>query len=271
MPPRKAAKRKRNELLSNSREDEASSDVLSEDEQSDDSRTTPPDEEEGEEEEDDDQSDTKTARTTLKGMKRSEMKKWRRLAIEEKEAIVNEGGIVWRAAQPLMSTLPTKAKKEMTALLTSALRNAEANLNNALVPPTIRMPHASRNVGLGAGLASTTSGSIAGSIMSWQVERGERLVEEEGNDEERDEVALLELGGFSSDIALLESLLLPEASETVSMTRAIEEQERELEVSKEQLVRLKEDRESRKREGERTGSEVSNHMLVSQFLSNGTA
>lgn len=257
MPPGKAGKRKQRESVGSG--EEASSDIESREEQDEESRATPQDD-------NDDESDVGEAdrgktegKGRQKGLTLAEKRKWRRLAIEEKEALVNEGGMVWKAAKPLMANLPSKHQKEMTTLLRSALRNAEMKLDGVLVPPTIRMPHASRNVGIGAGLSSATSGSIAGSVMSWQVERGAGLYEE-GEAEDRDEMALLELGGFSSDIAVLESLLLPEATETVSMTRAIEEQEKELELSKEQLVRLKADRESKKKEGEQAGSEVSSRI-----------
>lgn len=222
-----------------------------------------------EEDEDEDENDLSRQAGTKRsagGIKKLEMKRWRRLAVEEKEALTNEGGIVWRAAQRLMAPLPSKSKKEMAATLTSTLRIVEEKLDSVLVPQTVRMPQLARNSGFGAGLAPIgSSGSIAGSVMSWQVERGDRLFEvagmgesgeEELEEQEKNEVALLELGGFSSDIAVLEALLLPEATETVSMTRALEEQERELASLKEQLSQLKADRETRLREHSGDAAEV---------------
>jgi hypothetical protein len=256
MPSSKAVNRKQKRSKHKDPELEENSEVQSEDERSDGSRATPQDDD------DDDDEGEEAAKHSQRGPSKLEKKRWRRLAIEEQEALVNEGGLVWKAAQPLMAELPSKSKKEFSSLLTAALRNAELKLNETLVPPTVRMPYASRNVGLGAAsMASATCGTITGSVMSWQVEKGLKLLGEEES-EERDEVALLELGGFSSDIAVLESLLLPEATETVSMTQAIDEQERELEVSKEQLIRLKADRESKKREGEDTASEVSSWIVL---------
>ncbi|UZJ52280.1 hypothetical protein CBS101457_001600 [Exobasidium rhododendri] len=267
MPPRKTTKRGRDDQYDSSIEQEESSEVQSEDELERHARATPQDEDnddDGDEEEDVEEEPERRSRNRQKGLSQAEKKKWRRLAIEEKESLVNEGGLVWKAAQPMMAKLSAKGKKDLSSLLTSALRRAEVKLNETLVPPTVKMPHASRNVGLGAGMASASYGSITGSVMSWQVERGDRLGE--GEAEDRDEVALLELGGFSSDIAVLESLLLPEAMETVSMTQAIDEQERELETSKKQLLLLKADRESRKEEGEEAASELHSRLKRAKLV-----
>ena len=224
------------------------------------------DDDDDDDEDEDDLSRQAGTKRSAGGIKKLEMKRWRRLAVEEKEALTNEGGIVWRAAQRLMAPLPSKSKREMAATLASTLRVVEEKLDSVLVPQTVRMPQLARNSGFGAGLAPIgSSGSIAGSVMSWQVERGDRLFEEAGmgesgeeelEEQEKNEVALLELGGFSSDIAVLEALLLPEATETVSMTRALEEQERELESLKDQLSQLKADRETRLREHSGDAAEV---------------
>lgn len=220
-----------------------------------------------EEEEEEDETGDETIQLSGKkrkskpaALKKADMKRWRRLAVEEKEAITNEGGIVWRTAQPLLLSLPSKAKKDASNHIRDILSNVEVKLDKLLVPRTTSMPHATRNTNLVGGLASASTGSITGSIMSWQVESGDRLYNEEGMEEDldkRDEVALLELGGFSSDIAILEALLLPEATETVSLSRAIEEQERELESSRARLQRLKDDWESRGNGGEAASAAVS--------------
>jgi hypothetical protein len=262
MPPRKVTKKATARYLdTEADEDESSS--SSEEEQGETSQVTLQTERDEDDEDDEEEEDNtiekpaiKRRRRTEAGTTKAEMKKWRRLAIEEKEAITNEGGLVWRAAQPLLASLETRPRKEASNSIRSVLDSVEERLDKVLMPRTTHMPHASRNLASGSALSS--SGSIIGSIMSWQVERGSRILnDEEDEEDEQGEVSLLEMGGFSTDIALLETLLLPEATESVTMSRAVEEQERELETSKARLLELRADREKRQKEKDRRGSEVS--------------
>lgn len=258
MPPRKAAKRDDagQFIEREAEEDESASSGSSTEGEA---QMTVQDEEDEEDNDDTVQSvGTKRRRRTAEGNTKAQMKKWRRLAVEEKEAIVNEGGMVWRAARPLLASLSTKQRKEATDTLRSILDSVEMKLDKELVPRTTSMPHATRNL---TG-AMSSSGSILGSVMSWQLERGARIIEDEEEDSDDEEkggqVSVLEMGGFSSDIALLESLLLPEATETVTLNRAVEEQEKQLETTKAQLIELKADRERRTKQlSSKPGSEVS--------------
>lgn len=172
------------------------------------------------------------------------MRKWRRLAVEEKELITTEGGLIWHAARPFLSGMRPREATDARNALTQLLHHLEGRLDSTLIPPTQNLPHGAR---------TSTGPPLLGCLTSWRAERGGRIYQDSDDDGEYGDATLVHFenepppagtgvvapAGFSADIALLEGLLLPEAVEAVSLTRALDEQEEELTRLRETLTRLR--------------------------------
>lgn len=91
-------------------------------------------------------------------------------------------------------------------MLSDVLTYVDRELERVVIPPTIRMPHASTGGAAARGLASTSAvGSSLGSMMSWRAERGGILRADQGDDPS---AARPDQNGFMADIVSLSSSFL---------------------------------------------------------------
>lgn len=193
---------------------------------------------------DDDTTINSKRKTRVRG---NSLQKWRRLAVEEKELIMTEGGLIWHQARPILQGLRQKEQREAIGALKQILERIGPTLDATFVPQTASIPHAYKNVAIGNGSNSFASGqSLLGSLMSWRMERGDNIYDEENDiasELDRSDRSLAnEARGYAADIALLETLLLPEAAEAVSLTKVLDEQAEQLEELRNRLETIKSSR-----------------------------
>ncbi|CEH14464.1 hypothetical protein CBOM_02309 [Ceraceosorus bombacis] len=158
------------------------------------------------------------------------LRRWRRVGNDERDAVTSEAGAIWRVARPILASLPIGQRDAVTQALTRALSRTEEALQKTLVPPTAPLPQ---------GVVSTTPAG-GGSLQAWRNEMSRYdditdLAAASGDALDVEQTLGAERHG---DVATLESLLLPEAVETVALTRALDAQTAELQSALPRLKRL---------------------------------
>ncbi|PWN41813.1 hypothetical protein IE81DRAFT_367161 [Ceraceosorus guamensis] len=211
------------------------SDSGSEEEAEDDDEEEEEDEESSEEEENGSEVDDGRAREAGTARRlpseKVRLRRWRRVGNDERDAVTSEAGAIWRVARPIIASLPTGQRDAVTQALTRALSRTEEALQKTLVPPTAPLPQ---------GVISTTPAG-GGSLQAWRNEMSRYdditdLAAASGDALDVEQTLGAERHG---DVATLESLLLPEAVETVALTRALDAQTAELQSALPRLKRLK--------------------------------
>lgn len=181
-----------------------------------------------------------------------QLKKWRRVAPEERDAVTGEGGLVWREAQHILNEHSRKDQDVLKLLLQRALSRTDASLTKERIPREPRLPTSVVSAAAG-GWGAATNAAVAGggesSLVAWKMEeQGDLAGLFDGDDDRENKV-----NGFDGEIADMERVLLPEAEQTAHLFSAREQQDRV-------ITRLRAVRDRLRRElddtGQASGSEL---------------
>lgn len=153
-----------------------------------------------------------------------QLKRWRRVTPEERDAVVGEGGLVWREARHILNEHTRREQDMLKALIQRAMAKTDAALAKERIPREPRLPPAVVSAAAG-GWGAATSAAVAGggesSLVAWKMEEQGDLAGLFDGDEERYDKA----NGFDGEIADMERVLLPEAEQTAHLFSAREQQD----------------------------------------------
>ncbi|PWN36817.1 uncharacterized protein FA14DRAFT_7242 [Meira miltonrushii] len=157
------------------------------------------------------------------------LSKWRPLAKEERILVTQRGGMIWQVAKPLLARMPEYKRGPSAKLLKTLLSSVDAQLSKTPVPPTARMPKVAADNAGNVDSALSQARPMTSSLMSWVAETGGKIQrsDREGTEDDPEKTMVDEtLKGFEADIAILESLLVPEAKEVVQLMSSLTEQKK---------------------------------------------
>lgn len=174
-------------------------------------------------------------------------KQWRHYAKQERDLICRRGGLIWQAARPLLEEMSATDRSAAATALREMTRSLDARMQTALVPGTIKLPG---RLNGSTAMNEKDYRPTLSSLMSWVLSTGGTLpsYDDEDDDDDNDAADFSRASnfattseqpkGFEADKRVLEELLMPEINGLISLQRASEAQDRELELAKRELDRL---------------------------------
>lgn len=157
--------------------------------------------------------------------------KWRPMAAEERILLTQRGGMIWQVAKPLLARIPEEKRGSTAKLLKMLMSSLDNRLSKTPIPSTTKMPKVATNSAAHDDSALARSRPMLSSLMSWVAETGGRIQrsDREGEADDPDQTMVNETPkGFAADIAILESMLLPEANEVVQLMSSLKEQKKRM-------------------------------------------
>lgn len=196
---------------------------------------------------------------------------WRPMAAEERILLTQRGGMIWQVAKPLLARMPEEERGSAAKLLKMLLSSLDAQLSKTPIPSTPIMPKSTAKGAFAGNADSALSRSrpVSSSLMNWVIETGGKIQrsDPEGADDDPDKTMVDDtLKGFEADIAILESMLLPEANEIVHLSSSLREQKKRVAGARVSFDEVKQNARKIDRDAEAASRRVSSQIICWKII-----